>query len=266
MAERKSLSRKIRFEVFKRDSFTCQYCGCKAPDVILEVDHINPVAKGGKNDLMNLVTSCFDCNRGKSDKKLSDMSAIEKQRNQIEELNLRRQQLEMMLEWRDGIISIEEDKYNKAIDYWNKKWEKVALSETGEKDLSKLVKKFGLISTLDAIDKAVEKYKKDETAESSNYVFDKIGGILYLSSKPPIEKKLAYIKGICKNRFAYFDAKRGSVILNNYVEALRNQGWSDEQIESDLDTEMTELAKEARNWSSWRNQVNDWITDINNWE
>ena len=48
-----------------------------APDVILEVDHINAVANGGKNEIMNLVTSCFDCNRGKGKNKLSD-----KKRNQ----------------------------------------------------------------------------------------------------------------------------------------------------------------------------------------
>ena len=43
MSKRKSLSKKIRFEVFKRDKFTCQYCGKTAPNVVLEVDHIEPV-------------------------------------------------------------------------------------------------------------------------------------------------------------------------------------------------------------------------------
>ena len=33
MAERKQVSKKIRFEFFKRDNFTCQYCGRKAPQV-----------------------------------------------------------------------------------------------------------------------------------------------------------------------------------------------------------------------------------------
>ena len=45
--ERKSISKKIRFEVYKRDKFTCQYCGRKATDVILNVDHIEPISKGG---------------------------------------------------------------------------------------------------------------------------------------------------------------------------------------------------------------------------
>ena len=37
--KRKSISKKARFEVFKRDSFTCQYCGRTAPDVVLHLDH-----------------------------------------------------------------------------------------------------------------------------------------------------------------------------------------------------------------------------------
>ncbi len=62
-----------RFEIFKRDGFTCQYCGNRPPDVILEVDHVHPVSKGGTSEPLNLVTSCFDCNRGKRDKVLGEV-------------------------------------------------------------------------------------------------------------------------------------------------------------------------------------------------
>jgi hypothetical protein len=51
--------------VYKRQSFTCQYCGQNPPAVTLEIDHINPVSRGGDNDINNLITACFDCNRGK---------------------------------------------------------------------------------------------------------------------------------------------------------------------------------------------------------
>jgi len=61
-----ALSVRIRFEVFKRDEFTCQYCGRKSPDVVLEVDHIHPVCDGGTDDPINLRTSCWDCNHGKA--------------------------------------------------------------------------------------------------------------------------------------------------------------------------------------------------------
>jgi len=61
-----ALSVRTRFEVFKRDDFTCRYCGGKSPTVVLEVDHIVPKAEGGSDDLMNLATSCWACNSGKS--------------------------------------------------------------------------------------------------------------------------------------------------------------------------------------------------------
>lgn len=65
MVERKNIPNYIRFQVFKRDKFTCQYCGRSG--VELEVDHITPVASGGTNDIDNLITACKDCNRGKRD-------------------------------------------------------------------------------------------------------------------------------------------------------------------------------------------------------
>lgn len=95
--KRVGLSNKIRFEVFKRDGFKCQYCGKSAPDVVLNADHISPVAKGGKNDLLNLITSCFECNSGKSDRLLSDNSVVSIQRKQLEELSQRREQLDMLI-------------------------------------------------------------------------------------------------------------------------------------------------------------------------
>lgn len=60
------MTKKMRFEVFKRDGFTCGYCGRRPPEVTLEVDHITPACQGGKDRISNLLTSCFDCNRGKA--------------------------------------------------------------------------------------------------------------------------------------------------------------------------------------------------------
>ena len=68
---RKTISKGKRFDIFRRDSFTCQYCGKQPPDVVLEVDHIRPVSKGGDNDDLNLITACYDCNRGKAAKLLN---------------------------------------------------------------------------------------------------------------------------------------------------------------------------------------------------
>lgn len=64
--KRKGISKKLRFEIFKRDGFKCAYCGKEPPAVTLEIDHIEPFSKGGEDDINNYITACFDCNRGKS--------------------------------------------------------------------------------------------------------------------------------------------------------------------------------------------------------
>lgn len=71
MTVRKAISKRVRFEVFKRDQFICQYCGAHPPIVILHLDHIDPVVAGGSNDIDNLVTACEACNQGKGGRLLS---------------------------------------------------------------------------------------------------------------------------------------------------------------------------------------------------
>lgn len=89
MAKRKSLSKKTRFEIFKRDQFTCQYCGSTPPHVVLHVDHINPVANGGDNSDDNLITSCDSCNQGKAANLLTDIPKSLKQKaSEIKEREL----------------------------------------------------------------------------------------------------------------------------------------------------------------------------------
>lgn len=61
-----AVSRRLRFEVLKRDNYTCRYCGAKAPDVALTVDHVIPTTLGGGDDPTNLVSACEPCNSGKS--------------------------------------------------------------------------------------------------------------------------------------------------------------------------------------------------------
>lgn len=57
-------------DVFKRDNYTCQYCGKVGGK--LEADHIIPFSKGGTDDMDNLVTACRKCNRQKRDKSVEE--------------------------------------------------------------------------------------------------------------------------------------------------------------------------------------------------
>lgn len=58
-----------RMEIFDRDKFACQYCGRTVlkDKITLQVDHIIPKAKGGKDEKTNLITACEECNLGKKD-------------------------------------------------------------------------------------------------------------------------------------------------------------------------------------------------------
>lgn len=59
-----AVSKRTRYEVLKRDNFTCRYC--RSTEDSLKVDHVIPVALGGSDAPDNLVAACHDCNAGKS--------------------------------------------------------------------------------------------------------------------------------------------------------------------------------------------------------
>lgn len=61
-----AVSKRLRFEILRRDNHTCRYCGRSAPEVKLTVDHVTPESLGGGDDPTNLVAACADCNSGKS--------------------------------------------------------------------------------------------------------------------------------------------------------------------------------------------------------
>lgn len=82
-----------RFEIFKRDKFTCQYCGKEPPAVLLELDHVIPVSQGGTDDDINLITSCFECNRGKGGKPLGFVKTGADVRKEVKSLKEKERQL-----------------------------------------------------------------------------------------------------------------------------------------------------------------------------
>lgn len=115
-----AVSTRTRFEVFKRDGFTCRYCGRKSPDVVLEVDHIVPLCEGGSDDAMNLATSCWDCNRGKAGTPLSEVMTGEDPHDQAVLLLERRRQLDEY----NRVLTAERERrirdYTDLSDYWTR--------------------------------------------------------------------------------------------------------------------------------------------------
>jgi hypothetical protein len=189
---------------------------------------------------MNYITACQPCNAGKSDRLLGDNTVIQKQKGQLDELNERREQLEMMLKWRDGLRDIDDFQIDTVSDAWSSMVPGWHLNETGLKAAKQYLKKYGLKAVLDAIDTAADRYVKTEddkaTHESVQLAWNKVGGILAMSSMPEDTRQLHYIKGILRNRLNYvpydaikelqaaFDA--GIPIEDMKLEAKNTTSWS----------------------------------------
>ena len=247
----------MRFEVFKRDSFTCQYCGRKAPDIILEVDHIEPIAGGGSDDLFNLITSCEDCNAGKSDRRLADNTVVERQRDQLAKLQERKEQIEMMFEWQQSLVDLDAQALGRLGELISAQMPGFSLSQHGEAALKKCYKRFGLDEVLAAVYIACEHYlERDEagapTKESVERALSKIGGICFnrkQGRENPELAKLYHIRAILRNRLTYCN---DWMAMQHMREALA--------VGIGID-ELEELAKESPNWTYWRRSIESWIKE-----
>lgn len=236
-----AVSKRVRFEVFKRDSFTCQYCGKSAPSVILELDHVNARANGGTDDILNLVTSCEDCNRGKSNKKLSDDSTIAKQKRQLEHLQKRREQIDMMFQWQKSLLGLQDETVNKLSNYWDELTD-FSLTDYGKKMLAKLLNKFSIGEIMEAMKKASDQYC-DGTEEKNGFAFNKIGAICRWKYMDETTRNVLYVRGILKNRGLYINDRVCTSLIR-------------EALEGGATFESMKLcATNARSWTAWRTDV-----------
>jgi len=264
MSKRKGISKTIRFEVFKRDSFICQYCGATPSTKKLEVDHIQPVAKGGGNDMINLTTSCFDCNRGKAARELSDDSVVVKQKKQLDKLEERRQQFKMMYEWRKGLDNLSSEADRMIIEYIESKVEPYVITKSGKKELEKTIKKYDFDDILNAINISASTYlcygDDDNLEKDSAYnFFSKITGILVNLSRSPLELKVAHIKSIGRRQFGNWNPQQGAIVLSKILKSMRNKGASDESILTVLEDTIEPMTQDAKTWHQWKWMIEEFL-------
>lgn len=260
--KRKNIPKSVRFEVLKRDKFTCQYCGAAAPEIVLHIDHINPVANEGDNDITNLITSCEGCNLGKSDRLLSDDTAVKKAKNQLDDLQERREQLEMMMDWQRGLRELAGDTVNELCTYWQEHAPGFVINDNGKQNIKKWLRTFSLEEIMKAMDSAAEQYLEYEsnghvTSDSWGIAFDKISGICRVTSQSkddPDIRELYYIRGILRKRLSYFNDGQGLQLLKN----ARLWGVS-------VDT-LRVIAYDTRSWTTYQCDIDDAIEETAAWK
>lgn len=224
MVKRKPITKKLRFEVFKRDNFTCQYCGRKAPEVILEIDHILPVAKGGDNSIFNLITCCKECNSGKRARLLNDNQFLDKQVEQVKKLQERENELKLLQKWYQETQNIE-DKELEAVNKYFTENTHFELSEYGRNFIKKLIKKFSLDIVFEAIKRCYDDYYYKNDDKSWEIAFKKIksyANIINECRKNPYLKEALYLRKIIKNNLNFQNTKD----ITEYFSNLLNKGYN----------------------------------------
>lgn len=245
MTERQPIPKSVRFEVFKRDGFACQYCGQKAPDVVLHVDHIKPVATGGDSSIMNLLTACAGCNAGKGPRELGDDTALSKQMAQMQELNERRAQIEMMVQWREDLLSLDHLKAEKIEGVINAAGAPFTVNEHGRQEIAAWVRRHPFDELLHACDEAFRIYFRGDQP-SWETAFGKVPGVLKIarvSTSKPWLRRLFYVRGILRKRLPYVNDRRVMGLMEQAVAA----GISVDDIE--------QLAKDVRNWTQFESAI-----------
>lgn len=258
MGKRKAISKKVRFEVFKRDSFSCQYCGASSPEVVLEVDHIHPVSKGGDNEILNLITSCRACNSGKSNRTIDDNSILQKQKEQLAELSEKRNQMEMMIEWREGLKSIDSDLIARLLKEINDHLAVCELNENGKKIVSKWIKKHPYQLLSECIDISSGQYLRFDADD--NLVDGCVDKFLSMIPRIAANKtangdddevgRLYYARGILRNRLDYINEHKCIEILK---EAYKHGATT---------VELISITKSTDSWSDFKLCIDDLLEEL----
>lgn len=173
MAKRKTLSARARFEILKRDLFTCQYCGAHPPSAILHVDHIVPVAGGGSNDSSNLVTACSICNGGKGARSLTTVpKSLADRAAEIKEREAQLRGYYKIIEASRG--RAEDEAWRVARPFMDQFSRDGSLSRDWFSSIKNFVAKLGVYDCMDAMELAIAKQPN-----SQNHCFRYFCGICW---------------------------------------------------------------------------------------
>lgn len=164
-----SVNPKLRFEVFKRDDFTCRYCSRKTPEVILEIDHVIPRAEGGGDEIENLVTACFECNRGKG----KDILTADIEEADVHEKTVLLAEREMQLREYRIVQELVRKRQNEEIEQLKKHWISLfARSDATPPYDSALrwgLKSISYYDVLELMDYAADKFDRNNSVRSRKY-------------------------------------------------------------------------------------------------
>ena len=289
---RVTLSKKVRFGVFKRDSFACRYCGATAPNVQLHVDHVIPVADGGTDDFDNLVTACAACNFGKGARNLADDERIalkdrgamavggdgidarepfdsvalddnptnsaanfanrDEQAQAIEE---RRAQLEMVIEWREEIVGLQDEAVD-ALDRRIVARTGLPMSEECRQRMRRWVRQYGLPAIYEALEDALDQMLEWRDGlvllaswERAFAAIPQVAELRQAARDKPYFREFVYICDLLRRRLPYVNELRCLRLMEDGVGA----GASIDAMKA--------FARTVKSWTAFRRGLEEFIGD-----
>ena len=298
---RGTLSKTVRFSVFKRDSFACRYCGATAPNVQLHVDHVVPVSEGGQDDIDNLVTACAACNFGKGARNLGeDELAALKERGaedadvangadgdsqpaeirepvdplaqddtvsgggiagfasrgeQARAIEERRAQLDMMIEWREEIVGLQDEAVD-ALDRRIVARTGLSMDEEYRQRMRRWVRHYGLAVVFEALEDALDQMLewRDGVVLLASWerAFASIPQVVELrqvARDKPHFREFVYICGLLRRRLPYLNELRCLRLMEDGLGA----GASIEAMKA--------FARTVKSWTAFRKGLEEFISD-----
>ena len=173
-------SRSLKFDVFKRDEFTCQRCGAQAPSVTL-VAHMFGDDPSSANSFVTMCTTCADT-------KLPNEKVAHAE------------QMDMLDEWQTQLTKDMLDA-SAIVSKIMLMMTGRKLNERGKSGMARLIRKFGLSTVCDAMRTAFSQYPID-TDEDIDFAYGKIGGICYCMTHKTC-RECAHYKGSRPGKHEY---------------------------------------------------------------
>jgi 5-methylcytosine-specific restriction endonuclease McrA len=241
-SKEKEITKSLRFEIFKRDKFTCQYCGRQTPTVVLEIDHIIPKVEGGPlADPNNLITACFDCNRGKGKIPLG----VQRVKDDRKEAIQQEREKQLQIKEYEEFLKEKQEHDGRTIEELNEHWSNLCENRY---DLN--------LSGIDALKRFLKFLTPAEIKDSMEIAASRI-------PITQLESRFKYFCGVCYNKK---DEKTGDSsrktfknVQKYYLSQPRGSGYHKEYLLKKLCGRYTEeVLKEAVDVAFSRGQSNYW--------
>lgn len=247
--------KRIKFEVFEKDSFKCQVCGAVAPNVNLTLHRLqNNQQAENWLDPAFLTTFCESCQRKNSSQESAN--TVNNGHLSLNALEERLEQLKMLINWRKGMIKIRKRQLASLVEFWQELVPSIFLSEVHKKTLLSCISKYSSEDIKEAMRLAVQEFivvHQDGSIarDSFQMAFANIPEICYRKTKVRKTREaeeLYHIHDILEERIdGFFDSAR----VIQWLHYARS--W-DVHLE-----ELIQMAARVTNWTQFSCSIDELV-------